>query len=254
MAKSEYLQREEAAKKQLGAKGVKKRVKQLPTAARAFTREMTGIDVSRKGVKVDPFGVAMALPLGKVLKAANVLRAAGQAGKAATLSNRLVAKSLGKDAGRLIAQNRGATNSFIRENVIDNAKKVRNLSAESVFPRAPKKGPMGQPDLGDLGAGRVGLPYNTPAQIRRTNRARQATQAGDRVYELEKRLNLPGTAPKRSNVSEGTLNIVDTRRMNPAQAKSALEKGVNQTATFKRGVPSKPKKVNKVTRRLLGGR
>jgi len=33
MAKSEYLQREEAAKKQLGAKGVKKRVKQLPTAA-----------------------------------------------------------------------------------------------------------------------------------------------------------------------------------------------------------------------------
>jgi hypothetical protein len=58
----------------------------------------------------------------------------------------------------------------------------------------------------------------------------------------------------KSNVSEGTLNIVDTRRMNPAQAKSALEKGVNQTATYKRGVPSTPKKVNKVTKRLLGGR
>ena len=135
MAKSEYLKREEAAKKQLGAKGVKKRVKQLPTAARAFTREMTGIDVSRKGVKVDPFAVAMALPVGKVLKAAKVLRAAGKAAQAGPLANRLVAKSLGKDAGRLIAQNRGATNSFIRENVIGNAKKVRNLSAESTFPR-----------------------------------------------------------------------------------------------------------------------
>ena len=77
MAKSEYLQREEAAKKQLGAKGVKKRVKQLPTAARASLREMTGIDISRKGVKIDPFAVAMALPVGKVLKAASVLRAAG---------------------------------------------------------------------------------------------------------------------------------------------------------------------------------
>ena len=254
MASSEYLQREEAAKKQLGAKGVKKRVKQLPTAARAFTREMTGIDISRKGVKVDPFAVAMALPVGKVLKAANVLRAVGKAAKAAPLANRLVAKSLGKDAGRLIAQNSGVTNSFIRENVIGNAKKVRNLSAESTFPRAPKKGPMGQPDLGDLGAGRVGLPYSTPAQIRRTNRARQAAQQGERMYELEKRLNLPGKAPSRSNVSEGTLNIVDTRRMNPAQAKSALEGGVNQTAKIKRRVPSAPKKVNKVTKRLLGGR
>jgi hypothetical protein len=59
---------------------------------------------------------------------------------------------------------------------------------------------------------------------------------------------------KRSNVSEGTMNIVDTRRMNPAQAKSALEGGVNQTAVFKRRGPSAPKKVNKVTKRLLEGR
>ncbi len=100
MAKSEYLQREEAAKKQLGAKGVKKRVKQLPTAARAFTREMTGIDVSRKGVSVDPMGVAMALPVGKVLKAAKALRAAGQAGKASALASRVAAKELGQGAGR----------------------------------------------------------------------------------------------------------------------------------------------------------
>lgn len=33
---SEYLQREEAAKKQLGKKGVQKRVKQLPRAAKTL--------------------------------------------------------------------------------------------------------------------------------------------------------------------------------------------------------------------------
>lgn len=95
---SEYLQREQAAKKQLGAKGVKKRVKQLPTAARAFTREMTGIDISRKGVKIDPFAVAMALPLGKVAKAAVVLKKAGRAAEAAALGSRLAAKAAGQGA------------------------------------------------------------------------------------------------------------------------------------------------------------
>ena len=81
MATSEYLQREQAAKKQLGSKGVKKRVRQLPTAARATLKEMTGVDISRKGVSVDPFSVAIALPVGRVLKAAKVVRAAMQAGK-----------------------------------------------------------------------------------------------------------------------------------------------------------------------------
>ena len=191
MAKSEYLQREEAAKKQLGAKGVKKRVKQLPTAARAFTREMTGIDISRKGVKVDPFAVAMALPVGKVLKAAKVLRAAGKASQAYALEGRLAARKIGANMSRseLASNNMGTLKRIGYE--------LREQSASSLYPRAPKKGPMGQADLGDLGAGRVGLPYNTPAQIRRTNRARRATQAGDRVYELEKRLNLPGKAPKK---------------------------------------------------------
>ncbi len=74
MAKSEYLQREEAAKKQLGTRGVKKRVKQLPTAARASLREMTGVNISRKGVSVDPGNVALAaagfIPFGKSLSVA----------------------------------------------------------------------------------------------------------------------------------------------------------------------------------------
>ncbi len=136
MAKSEYLQREEAAKKQLGTKGVKKRVKQLPTAARASLREMTGIDISRKGVKVDPFGVAMALPLGKVLKAAKALRAAGKVEQAAALSARAGAKTRGTKIGRYSAY---WDVSEEGDSFIDLAKS-RRVESESMFPRVTKKG------------------------------------------------------------------------------------------------------------------
>jgi len=122
---SEYLQREQAAKKQLGKKGVKKRVKQLPTAARAFTREMTGVDISRKGVSVDPVSLAMALPVGKVIKAARVLRAAGQAGKAEAVMSRAAAKLKGQKIGREF--------SYFDEPV-EIARETRARS-ESVFPR-----------------------------------------------------------------------------------------------------------------------
>ena len=146
MAKSEYLQREEAAKKQLGAKGVKKRVKQLPTAARAFTREMTGIDVSRKGVKVDPFSVAMALPVGKVLKAAKVLRAAGMGAKASQLEARNVAKLAGREAGKRLAKANnpatvfgvGRTGEQVLSDYIRGAQgvgKITREASEGVFPR-----------------------------------------------------------------------------------------------------------------------
>jgi hypothetical protein len=39
---SEYLQREEAAKKQLGKKGAQKRVNQVPRAAQAVAGVLTG--------------------------------------------------------------------------------------------------------------------------------------------------------------------------------------------------------------------
>ena len=75
MAKSEYLQREEAAKKQLGTKGVKKRVKQLPTAARAFTREIIGKLASvplllRAGVNPKEIAASLGLSLEQVLEVA----------------------------------------------------------------------------------------------------------------------------------------------------------------------------------------
>jgi hypothetical protein len=105
MAKSEYLQREEAAKRQLGSKGVSKRVRQLPTAARAtargFVRELTGIDVSRRGVTVDPLSVAIALPVGKVLKASKLLREAGNIERAVALESKLAVGKSGEKAFQL---------------------------------------------------------------------------------------------------------------------------------------------------------
>ena len=103
---SDYVVRENAARKQLGVAGLAARNKQVPAAARAtargLLREVTGIDVSRKGVKVDPMGLAMALPFGKVIKAAKVLRAAGKVSQAAALTARASAKTGGKKLSSVI--------------------------------------------------------------------------------------------------------------------------------------------------------
>lgn len=92
MSKSEYLQREEAAKKQLGAKGVKKRVKQLPQAARLSVKELTGVDISRKGVSVNAGDAALAaagfIPFGKVFgTGARIAKAATRVSRAAKAAN-----------------------------------------------------------------------------------------------------------------------------------------------------------------------
>lgn len=200
---SDYVVRENAARKQLGVAGLAARNKQLPAAVRAtargLVREITGVDISRKGISVDPASLAMALPVGKVLKAARVLRAAGQVGKANALTTRVIAKAVGgsRAAARGMREQKVVpymTPEWPGVSSRTTATKARGLS-ESVFPRITK-----------------------------------------------------------SNVSEGTLNIVDTRRMNPAQAKSALEGGVSQVAKFARRTPAKEKPVKGVTGRLLRGR
>jgi len=149
MAKSEYLQREEAAKKQLGAKGVKKRVKQLPTAARAFTKEMTGIDISRKGVSVDPIGLAMAVSPFKLLKASRALRAAGMArpysvanrvakeGLADQFFDRAMTKFDGRNVSKEIAKRNAAGRSTELPVAAAKGLKVSREASESVFPRLP---------------------------------------------------------------------------------------------------------------------
>ena len=195
---SQYIVGENAARAQLGVSGQAARYRQLPTAARATARgavrEITGIDISRKGVSVDPTAIAMALPVGKLLKAAKIARAAGQIDTALALEGRIAAKALG---GSAKAKGMYPGKAFLGETGLKAGTRARQ-SSEYLFPRLPKKGPMGQPDLGDLSGRGVGLPWNTPAQIRRANRARlKGLGQGTPVTELEKRLNLPGTAPKR---------------------------------------------------------
>jgi hypothetical protein len=162
---SDYVVRENAARKQLGVAGLAARNKQVPAAARAtargLLREITGIDVSRKGVKVDPMGLAMALPLGKVVKAAKVLRAAGKIGQATALESRLKSNSLGANISKSVDfYKRGYYNSFNKKSLeegvpafefpgslpsnvgvrgkLASAIEYRNKS-ESVFPRVTKK-------------------------------------------------------------------------------------------------------------------
>ena len=89
---TDYVTRERAAVKQLGAAGNAARYAQAPHAARLTLREMTGIDVSRKGVSVDPIGVGLAaasfIPGGVFAKFAKVgarfLPGAGRVAKAAS--------------------------------------------------------------------------------------------------------------------------------------------------------------------------
>lgn len=92
MAQSDYLQRENAAKKQLGAKGVAKRAKQLPRAARAtargFVREVTGVDISRKGISVDPLVTASLIAGGVVGKVA--VKALARRSAVSALRNQII--------------------------------------------------------------------------------------------------------------------------------------------------------------------
>jgi hypothetical protein len=167
--------------------------------------------VNRKGLKADPAGLAMALPLGKVAAAAKALKAAGKVGNklkfaaAEALEARLGAKIRGKEIGR--------TFSYFDEPV--NVAKERRVQSESIYPRAKF-------DMNPL--------------------AKAEYKAGAKEIARSKM------------AQPSTMNIVDTRRMNPAQAKAALEGGVSQTAKIARRIPGKEKPVRGATARLLKGR
>jgi len=150
---------------------------------------LTGVTASKTGVKVDPLAlVSMALPVGKLIQAAKALRLAGRAAEAGELIARAAAKAKGKRIGRLIAEGETLAGN---ERSLANALEFRSVSTRA-YPRVPRRGPMGQPDLGDLGGGRIGLPYQTPAQIRRTQRIRRmGRDMGTRMIELERRLSFP---------------------------------------------------------------
>lgn len=90
--------------------------------------------VSARGNKLsfDPAGLAMALPLGKVAKAANALKAAGRIEEATAFSARLGAKQAGKIFG---ASERG----IATDRAIDVGGRAR-MASEKVFKRLPDIG------------------------------------------------------------------------------------------------------------------
>lgn len=81
------------------------------------------VTIGKKGLQMDPVSLAMALPLGKVLKARNALSAAGKIEQAAALDARLAAKAAGRQTAR--------TGGSIINDV------AMRKASESVFPRLP---------------------------------------------------------------------------------------------------------------------
>ena len=84
------------------------------------------VTLGKKGLQADPASLAMALPVGKVLKAAQALKAAGKIGKATALFARLDAKNAGQVMGEFGNITQG----------VAQGRPLRKLS-ESVFPRLP---------------------------------------------------------------------------------------------------------------------
>jgi hypothetical protein len=114
---------------------------------------------SRKGLKVDPAGLAMALPVGKVFKAGQALKAAGEFGVANQLLGRVAAKKAGQAFGKeyAISQRAAALDEATRTFNKGNRKsglitkgETSRMTSEgssahpggggglSVFPRLPK--------------------------------------------------------------------------------------------------------------------
>lgn len=146
------------------------------------------VTLGKKGLQADPASLAMALPVGKLVKAAKALRLIGKSGpvgplmQAAALEARVLAKQAGRELGRDAARNFGPK-------TLPPVGPTLRKTSESVFPRAPKKSPTGKPDLGDLAAKET--PFMTPQMYRRYVKKVQKAAEGTRVTQLEKRLKLP---------------------------------------------------------------
>ena len=104
------------------------------------------VSVSRKGLKVDPVGLAMALPLGKVAEAAQALRNAGKMSQGFALEGRLAAKTAGKLRGINIAERSGRTPvEKLSQGMLALGTRARKNS-EKIYPRAK----FGENPLGNL--------------------------------------------------------------------------------------------------------
>jgi hypothetical protein len=123
MATSDYLAREAAAKKQLGAKGVAKRAKQLPRATRAtargLVREVTGVDISRKGISVDPLAVATRGLAGVVARTA--VKTIARRATVSALKDTIIAKggvTINSKAMKVVSPKRGYSVGIARKTAV----------------------------------------------------------------------------------------------------------------------------------------
>jgi hypothetical protein len=164
----------------------------LREAGEALTQ---GIVTVRGGkLKFSPEGLAMALPVGKVAKAAKALRAAGKTAQAAALEARVLAKKAGRELGPQAVKNLGP-------GTIRPVGPTFRATSESVFSRLPNPNIPGAARTFDIyddplleGAGR----FKTIREIKAAaaKRGIKVTERGaskmDRLLgQLEKRQSLP---------------------------------------------------------------
>jgi hypothetical protein len=198
-------------------------------AAGNFTKGKKGNATLRKIAKDNPVTgfVGGGVALGTLSKVAAGLSKAGRVSQSLSVADRAYAKATGQELGRSIAISRkepiGAYNRSTSNQGIENLKEFRGLSRD-IFPKATKtRGPDARlqsvankiytrhlSDVRTKGLGHgdaVSLPRAGVLRNLKEKRgvdlslakmrAEQKLSKGTRVTELEKRLNLPGKAPKR---------------------------------------------------------
>lgn len=150
-------------------------------ANRAFGA-LTGVTAGKKGIKVDPLGLAMAVSPLKLAKVASALSKAGRLGSALEVADRVLVKTMGKALGRskAIARMQPLGSYGHGGTTIENLQELRGLTRD-VFPRPAVARP------------------NRISQLVNESRSKAASKAqsekwlGEHIVNpIEKRMAVPG--------------------------------------------------------------
>lgn len=162
--------------------------------------------VSARGKKLsfDPAGLAMALPVGKLAKAAKALRVIGRKGpvtpliQAAALENRIGSKIAGRAFGKSLAKRKSGGGPILGS--ILGAGRTRRAASEKVFPRAAGPGTTvrrGRGTVDQEGLEKMIAGGREPS--RDMLRIPQILNATNKAYEsiAQKAIKAAGKTPKR---------------------------------------------------------
>jgi hypothetical protein len=202
----------------------------LKQAGEALTQ---GIVSVRDGkLKFSPEGLAMALPVGKVAKAAKALRAAGNIGKAAALEARVLAKQAGRELGPDAARNFGP------KTLPPVGPTLRNTS-ESVFPRLPSAGNL------PPGSARTFDTYADPL-LEGAGRFARGTKRGNKLVKAIEKNEV------QSGMYIGSKEAIKRAAFNSTRPVAKLPKGINEIkeAVAKRGIKVTEQGASKMARLL----